>query len=230
LCRLSVNDSEVITFGSGLFQSGGNLVEFAFAGSVGSSTDQPAGLCITGCGRKVKGTGEQIVTEKHTGFRIPATMDRGDMTPQVRIIDDVVMNQRSCMDHFDNSSQTLGFRHVFGFRTADASRQKCQNWTNLFSLKPADMLSHVLHEHAGTAELILQQLPDSFQIGAQQILDLLLQIVFGDFRNLHVALSFVGIGRVKSMKIRKNSVSSSQKKHANFKFSNCLTESNPHDH
>jgi hypothetical protein len=108
-----VYDTKVVSFGNRLFQPDGDLIQFTFAGSVGGHTNQPAGLRVTGAGCEMKGFGEQIVTKEYAGFRVPAAMHSGHVASEVRVINDVVVDERCGVDHLDDRRKLGRLRDDF---------------------------------------------------------------------------------------------------------------------
>lgn len=187
LARLAGNDAKVISFGAGLFQPSGDLVQFSFAGTVSSQPDQPAGFGIAAGGGKVECLGEQVVAEQHTGFGIPATMDRGHMPPQVCVVDHVVMNQRGSMNHLDHCAEQSCALAAFGPECGalKSGAEQSQNGADLFAAEAAGVISYILDEFGAIAKLSEQTLLHSLQVILQEVGNLQFQIFRGRADRCH---------------------------------------------
>jgi len=180
-----MNHSEVIAFGHRLFQSDGDLVEFSLARAICSLTDQSAGFRVPGAGSQMKGARKQVIAEEHTGFDIPPPVNGRHVTSQIGVVDHIIVNQCRSVNHFYDSGKLACFQPGAGGEATQSGGEQHQHWAKLLPLEFCHVRGHVLHKAAAAGELGGQDFANLPKFDAQQIRELLLQLIAGSFGDSH---------------------------------------------
>jgi hypothetical protein len=118
----------------------------------------------------MKCSGKKIVAQQHTGFYIPATVNRRHVASDVCVIDDIVMHQSRSMNHFDHRCQGMCLTLKVAGKTDNSGSEHHKDRPNAFSLIFGDVVADVLDEFAGVTKLSHQNVVDRSQIAAGKLI------------------------------------------------------------
>src|SRR5690606_33190094 len=99
------------------------------------------------------------------------------MSPQISIINDVVMDQRCGMNHFHDGSQLYGLPHPVVMGSGCFGCQENQNRANLLSLIAGYVFAKLLHERIRVAKLASQLGPHLMKFASYHQFKSLLEVV-----------------------------------------------------
>ena len=113
-------------------------------------------------GNQREGARKDIIARKDGHLIIPASIGRSRAAACIRLIDDIVMNQRCRMDEFKGLGQRQDMSEVK--RPAPMCRQQAERWTDALAAGCDNMQSDFCHELIGGSHRFLQPLFQNFEV------------------------------------------------------------------
>ena len=156
------DDREVVVFGKVHVAAGDGLAELAVADDVGRAADEAAGERALERAGEVEGVGEEEVAQEDAGFVVPAGVDGIDVAADGGFVEDVVVDERGGVDHFDDR----GERDVVVAECADRlAGQQQQGRAEAFAGQPNAVANDGVGLGVVAVELFLEAGVDAAELG-----------------------------------------------------------------
>ena len=104
---------------------------------------------------------KEVIAQQHAGFIPPTGVDRGEMPPQARLVQNVVVDERGGMDHLHHGSQD---QVVWRDRAAGLGREQHQGRPKTLAPQVEAVPGQLIDKRVLAAELAAQDFFDLPQL------------------------------------------------------------------
>ena len=155
LRSLAIDNLEVRLFAQIQVAAFLDLRQLPFTDDVCRTADAATGVSCLKAAGEVKRVREQVITEQHAGFVIPAGIHGCHMASGFSVVQHVIMNERRQVNHLNDSTQNFV---ILTNSAAGLCRQEQQHRSQPLPSKSGRMFEDVANVRILTAQLIGQNL------------------------------------------------------------------------